>query len=145
MDELTPQRVIISIVIMIVIAIIIWIISIQIKKLIGKMKNTTQIADLAAQGIVPSYSDNEFYAMCNKLYDAMDGPGTDVQGVLSVYKQILNDADFAKLNSTFGIKGSSWFGLEKGDLNSWLTKEGNNLVYQVNQILAQNGVTKRYF
>jgi len=145
LDEITPKRVVALVIVLAVLGVLIWVFSTQIKKLIGKMKAKTLIADEEAKGISASYSAAEYYAMAEKLFTAMNGPGTDKPSVLATYRQIKNDVDFLKLNEAFGTRGSSWFGLEKGDLNKWLRDEGDNLVVEVNQILAQNGVTKRYF
>ena len=143
-DELTPQRIIVIVILLVIIIVIIWLVSNQIKKLIGKMKAQTQIADEEAKGVSATLSDAEYYNLAKKLEDAMYGAGTRKQEVLAVFKQIKNNVDFLKLDAAFGIR-SGWLGLEKGDLNSWLQKEGDNLINEVNQILAQNGVTKRFY
>lgn len=147
MDEITPKRAILMIIILIIIAVVIWVSSVYIKKLIGKIKGDSEIADEELKGISATYSEAEYHTFAEKLFNAMNGAGTDKPTILSVFRQIKNNVDFLKLNNAFGNRKSTywWFGNESGDLNQWITDEGDNLVVEINQILAQNGVTKRYY
>ena len=115
-----------------------------------------KLAELAAQGITPSYDDLQFQVFVSSLVDAMNGCGTDEHTVMEVFKAMQNDADIAKLIKEFGIQyyspcavsdPISWaisFFNKKGyggNLPTWITYEMTGGEKEtINSILAGNGV-----
>lgn len=75
-------------------------------------------------------SKAEMLSIANKLYAAMDGYGTDENGIIAAFKQIKNNADYAGVQAAFGIKdinngtGTQWFvDPYRGNLTGALTSE----------------------
>lgn len=82
-----------------------------------------------------SYTDDQYDVFAQKLYNALNGWGTDEETIQSVFAQMNTRDDVLKLISTFGIKDgetlSEWL---SGDLSqSDMDKYVNN-VLQVKSI-----------
>lgn len=69
----------------------------------GQLANS-ELAALAAQGIVPTYTDSQFMVFVDSLVQAMTGCGTDEDMIYNVFRQMKNDADIRKLIALFGVQ-----------------------------------------
>ena len=112
-----------------------------------KIQQQSETTMLQAQGIKPSYSDSEYKSMANKLFDAMDGWGTNDDVVFAQFDRLNNDVDFIKLDKAFGVRTASdnMFGLiEPQDLRGWIRDDlSSESIATLNQRLKQSGISKR--
>lgn len=70
------------------------------------------------KGEKPTMTFADYQAEANKLYNAMNGFGTDDDAVEEVFNSIQNNVDFLKLKAAFGTReGSTWQQWLDGDLN----------------------------
>jgi hypothetical protein len=112
--------------------------------------NLTDLQKLEKKGIVPNYSDSQYYIWADKLESAMFDIGTNEDSVYNVYRNIKNDADFLKLEMAFGEReytGGYVPGVLYGnfDLSEWLEQElVSSEIGVINWILYRNGVNYRY-
>lgn len=131
------EKVIVLIVILVVILIAKNAISAYLKAKTQQVKNTTELAGLAAAGQKANYSEDEYESMANAMYYSMAGVGTDERGVYTVIGKLKNDVDFIKLDQTFGIKDGY-------DLRGWLRDDmSGDEVVLINTILQKKGISKR--
>lgn len=65
---------------------------------------STELTQLAAQGIHPSYNDSQYQVFVDNLVQAMTGCGTDETAVQNVFRQMRNEADIRKLILQFGVQ-----------------------------------------
>lgn len=118
---------------------------------------TTELQQLAAKGIYPTWNDAQYLNLSEQLVQAMNGCGTDEDAIYQVFSGLRNDADFLKLVQQFGIRyyePCSWsspisylrwqfndkaFG---GNLSTWL---GYDLtvgeIAHINSILSSHSIT----
>lgn len=112
-----------------------------------KVQQQSETAMLQAQGIKPSYSESEYKSMANKLFEAMDGWGTNDDVVFAQFDRLNNDVDFIKLDKAFGVRTASdnMFGLiEPQDLRGWIRDDlSSESIATLNQRLKQSGISKR--
>lgn len=66
-----------------------------------------------------SYDISQYQSLANKLYTAMDGPGTDEDAVGTVFNQMQTRSDVLMLMKQFGVRDGD-------DLSTWLTSELDN-------------------
>lgn len=112
------------------------------------LQNSGEMAALSASGIKASYSPDEYKSMANKLYEAMDGWGTDSPAIFSIFGKLNNDVDFIKLDQAFGVREATdnMFGLYSAeDLEGWIVDDlSTSEITQLNSILKKRGITKRF-
>lgn len=120
----------------------------------GERKETSQwkndVDMLADKGIKPSFPDSQYSAWANELEKAYSGCDPFLQSGLStgkIFKQLKNDADFAKLNTAWGIRSYKGCLLEK-DFNGTLIQALNSELLgatrdALNMQLKANGITYR--
>lgn len=89
------------------------------------LKKNTSLPPGAQQ--IPSFSPAQMKSYANKLYQAMDGIGTDNNAVKDVFTAMNHDVDLLLLIEAFGIKDDE-------NLTDWLNDDG--ATSYVNQILA---------
>jgi hypothetical protein len=83
------------------------------------------------------------------LFAAMDGYGTDEDRILNVFKQLKNDADYAYVQSAYGVReiSSGAWNPEpnfKGTLSGALSSElDSDYVAKINKILADKKISYR--
>ena len=120
----------------------------------------SELAQLASQGITPSYSDSQFEAFCVKIDGAVAGCGTDEEAILSVFSAMKNEADVRKLVSTFGVRYytpcaysdpvsySIWLVNHQaypGDLASFLAADlDSSDIADINEVLRSNGIEYQF-
>lgn len=63
-----------------------------------------ELAVLAQQGIVPSYTDSEFEGFSQQLVQAMNGCGSDTDQIHQVFQAMQSKADILKLINIFGVR-----------------------------------------
>jgi hypothetical protein len=95
----------------------------------------------------PTLSSSEMKSMSNQLFVAMDGYGTDEDAVLSVFKRMGNDADFAGVVAEFDVKEISsgrgnpepnYKGALLGALKSELSE---SWIKKINAALSSKGIS----
>ncbi len=129
----------------------IWIVRNSIKGAVrgaeGAVQNVSETAVLQANGIQASYTDSQYKAMAEKLFTAMDGPGTYDDDIFSVFDKLNNDIDFIKVDKAFGVREASdnLFGIfASEDLRGWLKDDlSAEQIVTLNKRLKSNGVSKR--
>jgi hypothetical protein len=95
-------------------------------------------------------TDNpKFKAMATKLFDAMDGYGTDFDMIKVVFNQLSNQSDFDSVFRAFGIrtissgKGNVFVTDFKGNLSGALYNElSSGEINELNSILRNKGIRK---
>lgn len=111
-------------------------------------QNGGEMAVLTSNGVKASYTSDEYKSMANKLYEAMDGWGTDSATIFTIYGKLNNDVDFIKLDQAFGVREATdnLFGLyAPEDLEGWIKDDlSTSEITQLNNILKKRGITKRY-
>lgn len=135
-----------------ILVILIWVLWNRFKGSITAFGNRLQaggeIAQLANQGIKPTYTAQQYNKMADDLFVAMDGYGTDSEVVFSTFKKLKNDADFIKLDSAFGVKTATdnLFGLmEAEDLSGWIKDDlSQTEIQRLNKQLANQGISKSF-
>lgn len=117
----------------------------------GATENTqSTLRELAKRGIFPKYNDMQYKSWADRLYQLMNGYGTDEAGIYDVMKQMQNDADIAKLIEAYGVRKLSTgaYNLSpdsSANLISALSDElDSNETFIVNGILAKRGITFRF-
>jgi hypothetical protein len=146
---LTSQQ---KLVFVLIIIAFIWIVRNAIKGAVrgaeGAVQNVSETAVLQASGIKPSYSDSQYKAMAQKLFDAMDGAGTYDDDVYAVFDKLNNDIDFIKLDKAFGVREASdnLFGaIPSEDMRGWIRDDLSAAqIVTLNKRLKANGVSKRF-
>ena len=97
----------------------------------------------------PTLSQAQMAAFANSLFIAMDGYATDEQGIISIFKNVRNNADFAGINAAYGIReiSSGRFNPEpnyKGNLIGGLASELSQYWRdEINKDLASKKITYR--
>lgn len=113
------------------------------KSIIEKIQQQRQQAqigrDIAATGRTVSYSDSQFNSFADILYTAMNGVGTDEEGVAGIMYKMKNDADVLKLIQIFGQKDGY-------TLAEWIASEFSqeDKSFYINGILAKKGISFRF-
>lgn len=95
-----------------------------------------------------TYTDAEYEAYADRLYSAMDGPGTDEEAVSAVLSDMMNDSDWARLVKAFGQRDSSYTPFDSAvGLESWIVGDFSNrrdIEKYINGSLAKHDCTKRF-
>lgn len=65
---------------------------------------TTELQNLAAKGIRPTYSQSQYENFSQQLVEAMNGCGTDEDTIYQVFGSLRNDADVLMLIKQFGVR-----------------------------------------
>ena len=131
-ENASPFTKVIVVVVIIIILYFVWSFYQQGK---NKVKNTAQVLALQAEGVTASFSPAKYNSLANTLETAMSGWGTDEQAIFNVFSQLINDLDFIKLDSAFGIRESEdMVGWLKGDLSS-------SDIGKINQQLSNKGLS----
>lgn len=102
-------------------------------------------SDITGNVEIPSYSEGTYFAMAEKLNDAMAYAGTDEDSIKDVFKEIKKLVDYEKVKKKFGIKTYYDFECLLGcdaDLDTWLRYEldSDELEECVNRPLRNNGI-----
>lgn len=108
---------------------------------------------LEAQGMKASYSDSQYQAFANQIYESVRyAVGDDYPKVVQIMTSMNNDLDVAKLTMAYGKRQRYNFGIPVGDeldLFSTITTElGNEFgglysgkVKQINENWSKKGIT----
>lgn len=120
----------------------------------------SELAQLANQGIRPTYTDSQFEAFCVKIDGAVAGCGTDEESIYDVFRAMRNEADIRKLVSSFGVRYftpcvysdpvsySIWLTNHQaypGDLASFLATDlSTGDIREINDILKGNGIEYQF-
>ena len=77
-----------------------------------------------------SYTTDQYGVFAKKLYNAMDGVGTDEDAIWDTFKQMKNRDDLLFLIKTFGVRDGE-------TLSEWLYDDlGNDDIEKLNTILS---------
>lgn len=117
------------------------------------VQSKAQLAQLAQQGIVPSYPDADYTITANTIQEALNGCGAGFDETLApAFQKMRNDADIYKLIAAYDIRKVDKCGLFTGDFNGDLSA---TLTYKfsgvedylidgslskINEILKNNGL-----
>ena len=93
-----------------------------------------ELADLKAQGILPTFTDTQYQAVANNIKKAFSGAETfttELEQILSIINSVKNMADWIKLRETFGIQDISdiGYGSTKYTLTQLLADQLDSNVY----------------
>jgi threonine synthase len=98
----------------------------------------------------PTLSPAQMKSIANSIEAALDGYGTRDAQLISLFKQIKNNADFAGVNAAFGIRtieagrGIGWLaGHEKGTLVKVIQEADNSTLETINKDLQKKGIKYR--
>ncbi len=114
-----------------------------------------EMVDLAAQGIMPSYSDTQYQDWANACFTSFDGWGSGDKGILHsdlepIFMQMLNKADVLKLIQAYGVKTISsgqWNPAPDftGDLSATMHDQMSNVqLKNINSILSENKIDFKF-
>ena len=118
----------------------------KIKARINQIKADNQLKKEINKSEV-SLSELQIAALADKLYEAMDGPGTDEGKIYSVFEQINSYSDLMMLIRAFGQRKSSWelFWGSSSGLADWLNADlSGGEIDHVNSILAGKNIDFRF-
>jgi hypothetical protein len=108
-----------------------------------------ELAQLAAQGIYPTYTNTQYESFCQALINAAWGMGTDENGIYQVFEAMNNKADVLKLIVKFGIR--EWddpsipFQYLQGTVSTLINGELNGSEKdKLNHILSAKGIDFRF-
>jgi hypothetical protein len=126
----------------------------------GAQAAKTELQQLAAQGIYPSYSLSQYLNYADKLVQAMNGCGTDESLIYSVFNQMKNKADVLQLVASFGLRYYTpcafsdpisygiWQFNDKaygGELATWLSYDlSDGEIENINGILRSKGISYQF-
>ena len=93
-------------------------------------------------------TESQAKSYANKLFQAMDGLGTDEQSIYSVFYKLQNDADFLAIQNAFGTKtissGSYFVSDVRGTMVPCLSSELDiDELKRVNDILSKKNIKYR--
>ena len=108
------------------------------------------ISTLQKSGQKPSLDQYQLNAIANQLFTAMNGYGTDVNGVYKAFTNVKSDLDVLNLVKAYGVKKLSSGSYNpapdlEGTLNQHLTEELNSKeMIALNNLLARKGIKYRF-
>ncbi|HRO76651.1 MAG TPA: hypothetical protein PLP27_10945 [Crocinitomicaceae bacterium] len=125
------------------------------KGALGKLKQQSEIAGeeavYKAKGQVKTYTDKQYSDFATKLYNAMNGAGTDFSAIKAVFNKMKHDLDVLNLEKKFGLRSSSYtskFSLgfsDPSDLADWLQGDCSaSQIAELNNLLSKKGITYSY-
>ena len=95
----------------------------------------------------PPKSTLNYRSMANKIFNALDGYGTNEDDIISVMKELRNQSDFDGLKKAFGTRtissgrGNIFVSDYKGDLIGALYDElSSSYITEINDILKTKGI-----
>lgn len=119
-----------------------------------------ELAQLAAAGVYPTYTESEFYNFVHTLAEAMNGCGTDESAIFDVFSKMRNAADVRKLVVSFDIQyyrpcaasDPISYGIYQfndkaygGDLATWLSYDlSSSDIARINSILSSKGIEYQF-
>lgn len=110
-----------------------------------------ELAQLAAQGIYPTFSEAQASGMASTIVSAADDCGTDESAMWQVMQHIENKADILLLAKVYGIR--EYKGCFDGDYLSWhrrnlaetLTSElSGGWIQDINDLFASKGINFKF-
>ncbi|MCK9562909.1 MAG: hypothetical protein M0R02_09360 [Bacteroidales bacterium] len=118
------------------------------KKQEEKFKEKINAPEQVKKEMIPtdvSFSDSEYIQMCDVLFEAMNGVGTNTAKIKTVFQKLKTKTDFLKLVEFFGVRtlslGYLWL-TETGTLFQLLESElSANEKAEMNQILRNISVS----
>ena len=139
-----PKRAIALGIVVLIVVILFFVFKNSIMDLIQRIKTqnaaNNELKEEIAAGGGLSYTDTQYIAFANKLYDSMKGFGTDTDTVKYVFNCMKTKADVLKLIQVFGTRDGE-------TLSQWLKGDSNwfkNITKQVNQILSSKGIDYQF-
>lgn len=89
-----------------------------------------------------SYPLSQYQTWAGRLFEAMDGAGTDTDTVLSIFDQMQNVNDVKQLIYSFGNRKSSiWFSGDAETLPQWLQNDLEaDYINQINQSFISKNI-----
>lgn len=116
---------------------------------INEIKDDIRV--LNQQGVRPSYPDSQYTMWANKIKNAFDGcdPLEVSQNTVNqIFRELKNDADFAKLVQAWGTKTYDQCGWGTGDVTGDLTyairdELDDTEIRNANKILSDKGIKYR--
>lgn len=142
-------------ILLILIAILAWMIYKKVKGIGAEITETvltkTEVEILAANGITPTYSSADYKLWADRLQYAMEGGGTKIEIVNSIFSWQKNNADIIALEKAFGLRLSSstafWlygFGPSPTNLSDWLKGDlSPEELADLNAQLKSQGISRR--
>ena len=138
-----PKRMISLAIVIVVFVVLFFIFRGQIKNLIHKATNDIENnralnEEIKNTGTNPSFTDTQFRTYATRLYNAMEGLGTDEATVFAVFNDMRNTADVLKLIHIFGMKDNE-------DLTQWLRGDlSSGDIKKLNSILSSKGIAYQF-
>ena len=139
-----PKRAIAFAIVLIVVVILFFVMKSQIMNLIQKIKSQTaankELQEEITTGGGLTYTQTQYVAFANKLYDSMKGIGTDRDTIRYVFNEMETKADVLKLIQVFGVRDGE-------TLSQWLKGETywfKNVTGEVNNILSRKGIDYKF-
>lgn len=109
-----------------------------------------ELDELANKGVLPSYTNAQYAAWANEIqrsFTGCDPLNTSAFTMIAILKSMRNNADFAKLVTSYGIRtyDDCLFGRVSGDLYTAVDSELNFLDKgSLNKVLRDRGITYRF-
>lgn len=101
------------------------------------VKSSNEVIDKANQEIVTSdltLTTVQLSTICQKLYDAMKGFGTDTESIYSAFAMANTRSDILSIIATFGVK-------EGETLAEWLYGDlSGSEIMHLNNVIASKGI-----
>lgn len=135
MMKLTSKT--IMIIAAVVVAIIILILVMRRSAKLKDVKSSNEVIDKANKEIVTSdltLTNVQLGTICQKLYDAMDGWGTDTDAIYSAFSAANTRSDILAIIATFGVRDGE-------TLAEWLYGDlSGSEIMHLNNVIASKGI-----
>ncbi|MDR3047608.1 MAG: hypothetical protein LBU51_08380 [Bacteroidales bacterium] len=137
-----PKRAIAIVIILIVVVVIYFVFRTKIKTWIEEIKNSMDAnraleEEVSATGEKMSFSESQYRNYAQRLYNAMNGIGSNNDAIYSVFNEMRNTADVLKLVSVFGTRDGQ-------QLSEWLYSEWFLSITKINKILTDKGIAYQF-
>jgi len=143
---------IIAVLVIAVIAIVVWKLIKVITKALKKAEKdkafNNDYEDLTAQGQKPSYPQNTYIQLADKIESAAGGVifglGTDEDQIIDVFKQMKNDLDLVLLGKAFGVREAPdcYVNCDDMGIGAFLAYEvSQGVIDEINNDLKARGIT----
>lgn len=101
------------------------------------VKSSNEVIDKVNQEIIPSdltLTQVQLGTICQKLYDAMDGLGTDTDAVYDAFSLANTRSDVLAIIGTFGVRDGE-------TLSEWLYGDlSGSEIMHLNKVIASKGI-----
>lgn len=140
-DWFTPKRTITIVIMIIVIAVVVYFSWSKLKKLFGKINESTDKAILEAKGVSLTYPKGQYITFADTINAAFGFFNDDEDAIYAVFNQLRNDLDFLELKEAYGLRPSVYQGTNQTLSEALKSRLDSTEIAKINSILRTNNIT----